>query len=168
MKVKINTNPKKNPIKKKGRCVLCVILRENKNAVLSWQPNSTDQFSIGKNTYFVDPKGAYVDDRGFIVSVYLEGSSLPIHHGCLSYINVKEKKIQKPNPFTGKMENHTIPAHTEIDTVKYDSGLIDLLLNRKLADVFTRVHLDMPNLVLAILLIVAVATGFVNIGLHFM
>ena len=49
----------------------------------------------------------------------------------------------------------------------YDSGLIDMLLNRHLADVFTKVHMDLPNLLLTVLLIVTVAVGFVNIGMWF-
>jgi len=69
---------------------------------------------------------------------------------------------------TGKEETRTVKAHTEIDTVKYDSGLINMLLNRHLSDAFTKVHLDMPNLVLTVLLIGAVVLGVVNIGMWFM
>ena len=168
MKVKINRNVGKNPVKKvQGSCLLCVILRENKNAIFSWQSTSEQDFSIRKNTYFIDSKGGYVDNRGFVTSVYLEGCSLPVHHGCLSYKNVEEKKIIKPDPFTGKMRNHTIPAHTVIESVKYDSGLIDLLLNRKLADVFTRVHLDLPNLLLTILLVATLAASVIGVVVEF-
>jgi len=43
-----------------------------------------------------------------------------------------------------------------------------MLLNRRLADVFTRVHMDLPNLLLTILLVGTLAVGIVNVGLHFM
>ena len=60
-----------------------------------------------------------------------------------------------------------IPERTEIDSVKYDSGLIDMLLNRKLADVFTKVHLDLPNILLTLLLVGTLILGVVNLGVQF-
>ena len=164
-KVKIKVN---GSIKKKKGMMLCVILKANRNTVFSWQPMNKDEFSIGRNTYFIDPKGSYVDSgHGFIVAVYLEGSSLPVHHGCLKYKRIPKKTVLRINPFTNKEEEVVVPERTEIDTVKYDSGLIDMLLNRKLADAFTKVHLDLPNILLTLLLVGTLILGIVNIGVSF-
>ncbi len=168
MKVKINTNPKNNPIKDKAGKILCVIQRQSRKAILSWQNSKNDRFSVGGHTYFIDPNGCYVDDRGFIVAVYLEGASLPVHHGCLEYETLKARTIQKPDPFTGEMVDFNIPERTIIKTVKYDSGLIDLLLGRNLADVFTRVHLDLPNLVLTILLFGTLITSIIGVVMTYL
>ena len=43
-----------------------------------------------------------------------------------------------------------------------------MLLNRNLADQFTAQHIDLPNLLIIVLLIVNVAFGMVNIGMWFM
>jgi hypothetical protein len=162
-KIKVNGN-----IRKKKSMMLCIILRSNRNVIFSWQPTNKSEFSIARNTYFIDPKGAYVDNNNsFTVATYLEGSSLPVHHGCLKYNKVKKEVVKRLNPFSGAEEEFIIPEHTEIDSVKYDSGLIDMLLNRRLADVFTKVHMDLPNLLLTILLIGSLVVGIVNLGVQF-
>lgn len=163
VKIKVNEN-----IRKKKNMMLCIILRANRNVIFSWQPTNKGEFSIAHNTYFIDPKGAYVDDRNsFVTATYLEGSSLPIHHGCLKYNTVKKKTVKRVNPFSGIDEEFVIPEHTEIDSVKYDSGLIDMLLNRRLADVFTKVHMDLPNLLLTLLLVGSLIIGIVNLVVQF-
>jgi len=165
---KVKISKKGRPIKNKKGYMLAVVLKANRSSKLKWIPLNKDNFSVDSQTYFIDPKGSYVGNpTGVLSAVYLEGSSLPIHHGCMKYIDVPEKIKEWVNPLTGKEETRTVKAHTEIDTVKYDSGLIDMLLNRHLSDAFTKVHLDMPNLVLTVLLIVTVAVGFVNIGMWF-
>ena len=55
-----------------------------------------------------------------------------------------------------------------IKGLKFDSALIEMILNRKMSDVFTRSHLDFPNLILLIILIATLITSIVNIGLHFL
>jgi len=165
IKVKIKSS---GNVKKKENKMLVIILRENRTALFSWEDNRKEEFSIRKHTYFTDSKGSYIHPSGFVVAIYLEGASLPVHHGCLKYKKLKKQKVRRINPFSGKEEDYVIPERTIIETVKYDSGLIDMLLNRRLADVFTRVHVDLPNLLLTILLVGTLAVGIVNVGLHFM
>ena len=166
-KVKIRRNKDKSPVKKTRRHMLCTILKANKSCVLKWVLLREDDFSVDKHTYFIDPKGSYINNDGILVCVYLEGASLPIHHGSVKYETIKAYDEKIKDSITGKEKVVHVPEQKRIENVKYDSSLIDMLLNRKLADVFTKVHLDVPNLFLSILLIVAVAVGFINIGMWF-
>lgn len=166
-KVKVRKKGSSEPIKVKRGHLLVMILKANKSYVLKWVHLSSDSFSVDGHTYFIDPKGSYIDNKGVVSAVYFEGASLPIHHGALSYEIIKAQNKTIKDSLTGRVYKQFIPERKRIKDIKYDSGLIDMLLNRKLADVFTKVHLDLPNLLLTILLIVTVGVGFVNIGLHF-
>jgi len=167
-KVKINKNKKKNPVKKRNRFMLCIVLKANKSCAMKWVNFKDDTFSIDNNTYFFDPNGGYTDVNGMRVFIYLEGASLPVHHGNVKYETIKahDKKIK--DSLTGREHTVHVPERTRIENLKFDSSLISMVLNRKLADAFTKVHLDMPNLFLSILLVIAVAVGFINIGMWFL
>ena len=159
---------KEAKITKKTKYMLAIILKANKSSKLKWIPLGKDCFSVDDHSYFINPKGSYIGNpNGMISAVYLEGASLPIHQGCMTRTVIPEETKTWTSPLTGKEEVKVVKEHEEIG-IKYDSGLIDMLLNRHLSDAFTKVHLDMPNLVLTALLIGAVVLGVVNIGMWFM
>jgi hypothetical protein len=87
----------------------------------------------------------------------MEGVSLPIHH---SYIEREQVKKTIINRDTGKEETYTI---NQIKGLKFDSAVIDMLLNRHLADEFTKQHLDLPNLILIVLMVISVILGVISI-----
>lgn len=167
-RAKIKKSKRGTPINKKLGYMLVIVLKSNKSCVMNWVHLKSDAFSIDGHTYFVDPNGSYMNPKGIISSIYLEGASLPIHHGSLEYETLKAENKTIKDHLTGKEVKTKIPERRRIKNVKYDSGLIDMLLNRKLADVFTKVHMDLPNLLLTVLLIITVGVGFVNVGLHFL
>ena len=144
---------------KKGK-ILCLVLKENKSCVFTYVKTSKGRFAVDKNTYFIEPSGTYEKSSSGHVAVYLEGISLPIHHGYITRETITKTIMN----LDGQKETHKL---TKIKGLKYDSDLIDTVLNRKLADEFTKVHLDMPNLILAVMLIATVIIGVVNIGLQF-
>ena len=167
-KVKIKSRKKGTPVLPKVGYILVTVLKSNKSCIMKWVKLKSDAFSVDGHTYFVDPNGGYIGVKGILQSVYLEGASLPIHHGSLEYETLKAKDKTIKDHLSGKTSTVHLPERKRIKNVKYDSGLIDMLLNRKLADVFTRTHMDLPNLLLTVLLIVTVGVGFVNVGLHFL
>lgn len=149
-------------IKAKKNCVIAVILKENKSNIWLEVPLRKERFSHANHTYFIESDGAYLNNKAkALILVYLEGVSVPIHHG---YLEKETKKVKIMNNITRKEETHLV---TKIKTLKFDSSLIDMLLNRHLADVFTKVHMDMPNLILAILLISSIIIGIINLVAQF-
>ena len=157
-KIKINRD---GNIKRKNRH-LCIVLREGKGAKLLWIRNKAEIFRLYQHTYFIVDSGAYITEKNVRLSVYMEGVSTPIHHGFIkrkletkSYIDEETKKEIKVK----------VPV---IEGLKFDSSLIDILLNRHLADEFTKQHIDLPNLIIMILLIVVLVLGVVDIGMWFL
>jgi hypothetical protein len=139
--------------------ILCIILHEGRGSTWYLLNDKADRFCVAGNTYFkVD--ATYV--KGSVrFMIYIEGYSLPIDHGCIE----REEVIKEiTDPVTQKVKKYLIQ---KIKGLKFDSKLIDILLNRHLADEFTKQHMDLPNLVIVILLVVGVIIGFVNVGLHF-
>ena len=120
-------------------------------------------FRYDDNVYFTETNGAYMNTKnGFVAFVFLEGISLPVSHKYIKYQFVTRKF---KNETTGKMETHKI---REIKGLKFDSKAISIILNQKLAEMFTRIPMDMPNFILAILLILNCVFGVINIGMWFM
>jgi hypothetical protein len=64
------------------------------------------------------------------------------------------------NRDTGKEEKVSV---NQIKGLKFDSAVIDMLLNRHLADEFTKQHMDIPNLILIVLMIVILILGVINV-----
>ena len=93
--------------------------------------------------------------------IYLEGISLPISH---KYIEKEDIKKEITNRTTGKKQ---IKIIHKIKGLKFDSKIIDMMLNRGLTDAFTKVHLDLPNLAILIGVMVGVIVGIVNIVMWF-
>jgi hypothetical protein len=146
-------------ISKVGGRLLAVILRERRDAILMIIPKEKDSFVYAGNMYFVSSEGTYISDT-LVISVYLEGISTPLSHSQI------EKEMVEREYEDAKGIIHKIKLQL-IKGLKFDSALIEMILNRKMSDIFTRAHLDFPNLLLLILLIAGLICGIINIGLHF-
>lgn len=151
---------KKARFKKLRKHILCVICKENKSFEAVWVKQTQDAFSLDKNHYFIIPEGTYLNDK-ILIAFYLEGVSTPVSHQYIQREEVERSYIDRQTNI-----KKTIKLQ-EIKGLKFDSQLIDMLLNRKLADVFTRVHLDIPSLLLTVLLLIAVVTSIINLGMWF-
>jgi hypothetical protein len=161
-RVKVRESPKKpnTEIKNKLGEILCIVLKEGKGSKWIWLDESENKFSLDENTYFKVDEGTYLKDR-IRLMVYLEGISLPIHHGHIEKEEVTRDILDKD---TGKTKKLTIQ---KIKGLNFDSKVIDILLNRNLADEFTKQHVDLPNLIIIILLIGILITNLITIGLFF-
>jgi hypothetical protein len=132
--------------------ILCIILKEGKGSSWLWINDAFERFSYEENTYFKVDSGTY--HKGSLrLFIYLEGVSLPMHHGYIKREKIT-KQIKDRN--TGKLKDVII---TKIKGLKFDSKVIDVLLNRNLADEFTKVHMDLPNLAIVILLVLNLIVG---------
>ena len=142
--------------KRKNR-ILCIVLKENHGTVWRWISKQKKVFRQDDNTYFILPKSIYLSNNKVLCCVFLEGVSLPLTH-----VNIdKEQRDVTYTNFDGKEITEKL---TFIKGLKYDSAIIDMFLNRGLADEFTKTRIDLPNLIIIILLIVAIGLGIANIG----
>jgi hypothetical protein len=145
------------PIKRNR--ILAIVLRENKSMLWRWVPYNIDMFRIGKNTYFKEPSGVYLSRNKVLCSIYVEGVSVPINHSQL------ERGIEKKTYI-----DHESGAEITIDVpvisnLKFDSEITDILLNRHIADEFTKVRVDAKGLLTVILMIFMIVLNFIVIGL---
>ena len=147
-------------INKAGGRLLAIVLRERRDAILMIIAKEKDSFVYGGHMYFVSSEGTYISDN-LVISVYLEGVSTPLSHAQI------EKEMVDREYEDSKGIVHKVKLQL-IKGLKFDSALIEMILNRKMSDVFTRSHLDFPNLILLIILIATLITSIVNIGLHFL
>jgi hypothetical protein len=150
------TNSGKVKVKKKN--ILALILVEGKGCEFIWLNQDQERFSYNGNTYFKQDQGTYIYGKKRIrVAVYLEGISVPMHH---AYIEREKVTRTIMNRDTGKEEKVSV---NQIKGLKFDSAVIDMLLNRHLADEFTKQHMDIPNLILIVLMIVILILGVINV-----
>ena len=141
--------------KNKGNRLLCEILLENHGTVWLWVNRKKDQFRYRQNSYFIRPEGVYISENRILKSTYMEGISTPLTHDNIEK-EVVERSYIDPNGVEVKQQI------TQIKGLKYDSAVIDMLLNRKLADEFTKVQLDLPNLIIIILLAGTLIAGVIS------
>ncbi len=143
------------PIKKKR--ILAIIQKNNKSAVWTYVRLRYDSFRVDGNTYFIMPEGIYMSVNNVLYSLYFEGISQPLTHK-----NIDTK--QETRTYKDEYGTEQTTEVTLIDGLNYDSELIDMILNRKIVDEFTKTHFDLPNLIVIILLLVTVGVGIANLG----
>lgn len=165
VKVKKNKQNKKEVIpKKKSNKVLAIMLKDNKAINWIWISRKKSEFNYNEGTYFIDPNGQYLSDNGILCSVYLEGISTPFSHEHIEYETIK-KDIVIGQDEKGESIIKTMTLNL-IKGLKWDAKLLNMLLTRKLADVFTRRSIDLPNLIIMLLLIGTIIVGIANLGVQ--
>jgi hypothetical protein len=145
----------KKGVKVRDENILCIILKEGKGSKWQWVNENDDKFTVDENTYFIINSGTYIWGRLRFL-IYLEGISTPIHHGYIERERILKKYKDRD---TGTEKSLWI---SRIKGLKFDSKIINMLLNRNLADEFTKQHLDLPNLAIIILLIVSIIMGLIG------
>ena len=155
-----NTEYHKAKVKEEKNSFLAVILKQNKSLSLRWVSFEYDEFRNDGHTYFSVPEGMYLGKKRLLLGIYLEGISTPLSHR-----NVKKKTIQKERILPdGKTEKYNVDV---IEGLKYDSEIIDILLNRGLAEKFTTVRPEKTIFVLIMLVIIGIIIGIVSVGVEF-
>jgi len=136
--------------------VLCVILGESKGANLIWINSTHDSFSYNNNTYFLQDEGIFITPDNVRCCVYLEGVSTPI-----SPKYIQKELIKRKIKVEGKEKEVTVAV---IKGLKYDSKIIDVLLNRGLARIFTNIKEDKIFYIVFFMTLALTVIGIVNIG----
>lgn len=149
------------PFKKKAHRLLAIILKKNSGTKFLWIKPDLKGFTKDKNYYYINKDGVYITDNNTSVSVYIEGVSLPIGHCNLE---TETKTVEYTETLTGKKKTRKI---TVIKTLKFDSELLDMLLNEDLASDFIKNKLDMPNLIIILMLAGSVILNIINICMWF-
>jgi hypothetical protein len=156
-KIKVKTRKGEPEPRKKSR-MLAIILKEGKSTYWKWVNTRKDSFTVDKNLYFIRPEGTYISKNKVLLAIYVEGVSTPINH---TFIKRKRVKRTYEDPETGNLLERFVDI---IEGLKFDSKLIDMLLNRKLADEFTKSHMDLPNLIIIILIVANIVVGVAGLG----
>ena len=159
-KVKVKRKGIDTIVNEKIGQILCIILKEGKGSKWRWINDYNDKFTQDEHTYFMVDEGTYLKNTTRFM-IFLEGVSTPMHHGYIERETVERTVIDRDTNEEKKV------FIDKIKGLKFDSKLIDMLLNRNLADQFTRQHMDLPNLLIIVLLVVNVAIGFINVGMWF-
>jgi len=147
-------------VKEEKDSFLAVILKQNKSLSLQWVSFEYDEFRNDGHTYFSVPEGMYLGKKRLLMGIYLEGISTPLSHR-----NVKKKTIQRERTLSdGATEKYDVDV---IEGLKYDSEIIDILLNRGLAEKFTTVRPEKTIFVLIMLVIISIIVGIVAVGVEF-
>lgn len=144
--------------KGKGK-ILVLVLTDSGGVIFKWISPRTTTFRINQNTYFAEKSGVYVSKNNVLVSIYVEGCSLPINH---SLLHTEMEQRTYLDPITKQEVSIDVPIIAEL---KFDSRIVDICLNRGLADEFTKPVKDVRGVVTLILLCICVIVGLVNAGL---
>ena len=165
IKVKFGKNDKHGdetkPLEKNNR-ILAIILKKNSGIKWVWLKPDIKGFSVDKNYYYIDRDGMYISKNHVACSIYIEGVSLPIGHDNLEK---ETKTVKYIETLTGKEKKRKV---TKIKGLKFDSELLNMLVNEDLADDFIKTKMDVPNLVLIILVLGGLITGIINLGMWFL
>lgn len=140
--------------------ILCVILGENTFSNFIWIDGNKQRFTYRDNTYFLVKNDGYVTHNRILVYVYLEGISLPISHRYVKRKDV-DREIKTEG---GKTKKITVSI---IDGLKFDSKVIDRLLNSGLAEIFTHIREDKLFYLMFIMLIISIMLNIISIGVSY-
>jgi len=135
---------------KNKKRLLVVILCEGKDNIMKYVKNFESEISVNGHTYFIMSKGVYNNRYLGRISVYLEGISTPLTHDNIEF---EEQKVLVET-IHGTTETHDV---RKIKGLKFDSELIDTLLNRRLAEEFMKLTNNNNLLLFAVLLAGAAA-----------
>jgi len=159
-KVKFKTTKEGEPTVKSKGDILAIILKEGKGSRWKWVDDDEERFSVDGNTYFIVDEGTYL--KGSLrIMIFLEGISTPMNHSNIDREEVVKQVIDRDTQEIKKIKIQKIKG------LKFDSKIIDVLLNRHLADEFTREHMDLPNLLIIIFLIIIAVLDVIGLGMWF-
>lgn len=155
---KIVNKDKQPEIKTKDNRFIALILKMNKSCALFPVSFDKEYFRYDKHTYFPIPDGMYLGTKKTLIAVYLEGISTPFSHK-----NIEKEKVERILTLENG-EEKTVELEL-IKGLKYDSEIIDILLNRGLAEKFTELKPEKTIFIVLILNIINIIVSFVIIGI---
>jgi len=163
-KLILNFDKKTDVVPKKTNRLLCIIFTEDKKAIWLWRQynalkhdDKTDFFRFKKGMYIIDNEGVHITDNNIRVAFYLEGISTPIK---MSNIEKEQKEVEYID-LQGNVQKSFIE---KIKGLKFDAKIMDIFLQRRFAEIFTKVKIKSSEVYLMIFSIILIAIGCINIG----
>jgi len=150
----------KTKVKTSKNCWLAIILKQNKSFRFKWVSFRDTEFRSDNNTYFAVPDGMFLNPDKLLIGIYLEGVSTPLSHK-----NIKRKTVQRKVTLDNGIETEV--DVDVIDGLKYDSEIIDILLNRGLAEKLTEIKPEKTIFILIVMVIISIVVGIVSVGVEF-
>lgn len=154
---------KTNVVPKKTNKMICIVFSEDKGAFFLYRkfnPNKTknniDYFRFKKGMYIIDNDSIHITQNNIRISFYLEGISTPIKMSNI------EKEILEVKYLDLKGEERTSIVQ-KIKGLKFDAKILDIFLNRRFAEIFTRT----PMKSLEFLLLIIGIVSLVMIGISY-
>lgn len=145
--------------------VTCWIIRNNggvSKVVIPLEHDlQTQGFSHAKNYYFLVKKGIYLDEDNKLYSTYFEGVSTPL---MLENLETTYEDREFIDPVLNKPMTQKVKV---INGLKFDSEIIDVLVGRKLADVFTKIRIDKTGFIVIMLLMISLILNIIGLGLTY-
>lgn len=146
-----NSPSKVELVPKRRNRLLAIVMKRNKNTVWKWVRFNQDSFTLHNNTYFVIPEGTYISKNKILFAIYMEGVSTPISH---IDVHTKYETRNYYDPDTGEQKTAKVAV---VNNLKFDSEIVDILLNRHLADEFTKSSIDGLSIILIFGIFIACA-----------
>jgi len=162
-RIERNFNKRIDKVPKRKSRLLAIIFKEDKGAKFIWV---SDKQSINKediefhhkgHLYFFNPNNIYISDNNNRCVFFLEGISTPLGHN-----NIEKEIVTKTyTDIDGTKKDVKL---IKIKGLKYDSRILDIFTDRKLAEIFTRIQMDKWAFYTFIFLCVLIGLSVANIG----
>jgi hypothetical protein len=126
---------KTNLIPTKNNKLLCVIFSEDRGAYFIFRKykDKSDTFRFRKGLYIIDNEAIHLTQNRTRMCFYLEGVSTPI-----KMTNIEKEKVNVEYlDLDGSLKTTTI---MKIKGLKFDSKILDIATDRKLAENFTKIE----------------------------
>ena len=147
-----------NLIPKKNNKLTCVILTEDRGVYfIVRKKEKQDSFRFNKGLYIIDNESIHIAKNGNRYSIYLEGISTPLK---MSNIEKYEEEIEYYD-LDGTVKTALVQ---KIRGLKYDSKILDIFTDRKLAENFTKMKDDFKY---GIVLLILGVVSLVMIGIAY-
>jgi hypothetical protein len=149
-------------IPKKSNKLICMFFTEDKGSyfILRKFNNKNDSFHFNKGLYIIDNEAIHITKNGNRICFYLQGISTPIKMSNIE--RFKEEVVYKD-----LQGNERKSIVQKIKGLKFDSKILEIFTDRKLAENFTSDNTKNLMLIIMILSIVSVVMIGICIGVSY-
>lgn len=147
-------------VPKKTNKLLCIMFSEDKGAYFIFRKfninKDLDFFRFKKGMYIIDNESIHITNNNVRVAFYLEGISTPIK---MSNIEKEILEIEYID-LKGETKKSTVQ---KIKGLKFDAKILDIFLNRRFAEIFTRTPMkgfEVYILIIGIITLIMVGIGY--------
>ena len=147
-------------VPKKVNKLICIIFSEDKGCyfILRKFDKKNESFRFNNGLYIVDNESIHITKNGNRIAFYLEGISTPIKMS-----NIEKEIIEKEYvDLDGNIKTAKI---LKIKGLKFDSKILDIFTDRKLAENFTKIKHEMYGIYCLIIGIISLVMIGISYGI---